>query len=130
MRTAHLLTVSRGQEVCPPLLPDAEPLDADPPQRQTPHPPLDSHPPPPDADLSPWIQSPPPMQTPPDPSHVTCDACREANPLPPCEQNDRTLVKILPCPKLRLGAVKIKSTADKNGDFNVGCALDVKCITI
>ena len=45
-------------------------------------------------------------QSPPDsdsPGHVTCDACWEANPHPVDRQ---TPVKTLPCPKLRLRAVK------------------------
>ena len=39
-------------------------------------------------------------------------------PLPPCEQNSwHTLVKILPCPKLRLRAVKIEKIREKYRNF-------------
>ena len=43
-----------------------------------------------------------------DPRQVTCDACWDRDRPPPYEQND-TDVKTLPCPKLRLQAVKMCS---------------------
>ena len=44
---------------------------------------------------------------------------------PPCEQNSwHTLLKILPCPKLRLRAVKRQSVVGKNGHSVNWCATE------
>ena len=59
-----------------------------------------------DADLPPLESRPPHRWM---PCHVTCGACWEANKHPPPNgENDRH-VKTLPCPKLRLRAIKIRS---------------------